>query len=146
MAVDDPILPNQLAMAGDPPPTGPTGGGKLPWRLFGRPLAAPRSAQPSAPAPPPQSAVRPVTPPQLRPPAEETSGVKPVAGYGQQLMGALGKDNFMDVYNRLKSDESIGREEMVALANEFNGPVPPSMSRTKALERIFSRHRKLVDF
>jgi hypothetical protein len=69
-----------------------------------------------------------------------------VKQYGSQLLGALGKEGFADVHARLKSDESIGRPEMVTIAHQFNGPVAPSTSRTKALERIYSRHRKLVEF
>lgn len=66
--------------------------------------------------------------------------------YHSELLEALGKDHFMDVYGRLKNDASVGRPEMVSIAHQFNGPVPPSTSRTKALERIYSRHRKLAEF
>src|ERR1700746_3745364 len=54
-----------------------------------------------------------------------------VKQYGSQLLGALGKEGFADVYARLKSDKSIGRPEMATIAHQFNGPVAPSASRPK---------------
>jgi hypothetical protein len=69
-----------------------------------------------------------------------------MSDYGSQLKATLGKDGFDDVYRRLRDDKSIDQQSMVRLADDFNGPVAPSTSRTKALERIYSRHRKLMNF
>jgi hypothetical protein len=59
------------------------------------------------------------------------------------LTRTLGKDEFMSAYAQLKA---LPHEDVVAVADAFNGPVPPSTTRSKALERIYSRHRKLVEF
>jgi hypothetical protein len=67
--------------------------------------------------------------------------------YASQLAAALGNDGtFMAIYARLKSDKGSKKPEMAALANQFNGPVAPSTTKIKALERILSRHRKLTEF
>jgi hypothetical protein len=52
----------------------------------------------------------------------------------------------MAIYARLKSDKGMKKPEVAALANQFNGPVAPSTTKIKALERILSRHRKLTEF
>ena len=65
--------------------------------------------------------------------------------YIDRLKSNLGKDRFMSVHGELKNDDNVGREQMVDIANRFNGPLAPSSSRKKALETIYSRHRKLVD-
>jgi hypothetical protein len=67
--------------------------------------------------------------------------------YASQLAAALGNDGtFMAIYARLKNDKGMKKPEMAALADKFNGPVAPSTTRTKALERILSRHRKLREY
>jgi hypothetical protein len=67
--------------------------------------------------------------------------------YASQLAAALGNDStFMAIYARLKNDKGMKKPEMAALADQFNGPVAPSTTKTKALEKIFSRHRKLREF
>jgi hypothetical protein len=67
--------------------------------------------------------------------------------YASQLAATLGNDGtFMAIYARLKNDKGMKKPEMAALANQFNGPVAPSTTKIKALERILSRHRKLTEF
>lgn len=61
----------------------------------------------------------------------------------KQLTNTLGTDAFMNVYRQV---EGMDRNQAVAVANEFNGPVAPSSTKTKALQSIYSRHRKLMDF
>jgi hypothetical protein len=61
-----------------------------------------------------------------------------------RLTAALGKhDDFMPILGELKD---MPREHLVAVANGFNGPMAPRTSKTKAIERIYSRHRKLMEF
>jgi hypothetical protein len=71
----------------------------------------------------------------------------PVEQYAQLLQNALGNDSaFMAIYNRLKNDKAMTQKQTAALANQFNGPVAPSTPKKKAMERVLSRHRKLVEF
>jgi hypothetical protein len=52
----------------------------------------------------------------------------------------------MEIYRELKDDPRIRKQEAVQIADRFMGPVPPSTSRPKALQRILFRHRKLMGF
>jgi hypothetical protein len=138
-------------MAEDPPP--PTGEFKRPFRLQGRPLIA------SGPKPgllqrfgslfaPKQTQVPPPEPEQAPPTTVMPGAKSPVAPAAtdpvSRLTQSLGKnDEFMEIYQQLKE---MPREQVVSIANEFNGPVAPSTTKPKALERILSRHRKLLDF
>lgn len=63
------------------------------------------------------------------------------ADHVAELKAVLGTDKFPAVYERLKN---LPREEIVIIADRFNGPVPPSASKTRALQAIYSRNRKLV--
>jgi hypothetical protein len=70
-----------------------------------------------------------------------------IDGYLKRLQGALGDDeSFMDLYRELSDDKRVTKEAAVLIADRFMGPVAPSTSRPKALQRILSRHRKLVGF
>ena len=59
------------------------------------------------------------------------------------LASALGKPEFQGLFDSIKD---LPREDIVAIAHEFNGPLAPGASKGKALERIWSRHRKLMEF
>ncbi len=67
-------------------------------------------------------------------------------GYLSMLQSHLGKSTFTDILKRLEQDQSIGREDMITIADEFYGPLAKGASRQKAIDIIRSRHRKLVDF
>ena len=70
-----------------------------------------------------------------------------VDSYLKRLLSALGKDEeFMQIYRELQDDKAVTKHEAVAIADRFMGPVPPSTSRPKALQRILFRHRKLMGF
>jgi hypothetical protein len=70
-----------------------------------------------------------------------------VSDYLRRLDAALGKDDeFLQMYRQLQDDDRVTKTEAVEIANRFMGPVPASTSRTKALERILYRHRKLMNF
>jgi hypothetical protein len=65
-------------------------------------------------------------------------------GMAAQLVAALGDAAaFMALYGELKG---LPREAVVAVADQFNGPVAPGTPKGKALGRILSRHRKLIEF
>jgi hypothetical protein len=67
--------------------------------------------------------------------------------YLKRLESALGKDDaFMQVFQEFKQDPRVTKQEAVAIADRFNGPVSASTSRPKALQQILSRHRKLMGF
>ncbi len=79
-------------------------------------------------------------------------GAVPVDGnsliedYLQKLETSLGSDPaFRVVLSSLEADQRIGRTEAADLASRFFGPVAPSTSRPKALQRILLRHQKLLD-
>lgn len=63
-----------------------------------------------------------------------------------QLEGVLGKEEFPGVFERLKSDGSLSREDLASLAAAFYGAAPPSSSRAESLKRIFTRHQKIWEF
>jgi hypothetical protein len=71
-----------------------------------------------------------------------------VEDYHIRLAKALGNDlAFMPLYEELKEDKKrMKKAEMASLADLFMGPVKPTTTRPKALEKILSRHRKLVEF
>jgi hypothetical protein len=70
-----------------------------------------------------------------------------VEQYAQLLQNALGDDSaFMSIYDRLKNDKAMTQKETAALANKFNGPMAPSTPKKKAMARVLSRHRKLIEF
>ena len=70
-----------------------------------------------------------------------------VSDYLRKLDAALGRDEeFMQLYRQLQDDDRVTKVEAVEIADRFMGPVPASTSRSKALERILYRHRKLMNF
>lgn len=70
-----------------------------------------------------------------------------VQEYLKRLETALGKDDeFMKLYHELYADARVTKLEAVEVADRFMGPVAPSTSRSKALQRVLYRHRKLMDF
>jgi len=60
-----------------------------------------------------------------------------------RLLSTLGTDRFDAVYAEIKN---MSREDVVAIADAFNGPVAKSSPKNKALAAIWSRHRKLVEW
>lgn len=71
---------------------------------------------------------------------------KLVTTYLNKLQAALGNDAaFNEVFRELSSNSRIMRIEAVELASRFLGPTPSSTSRPKALQRVFSRHQKLME-
>ena len=60
-----------------------------------------------------------------------------------RLIETLGTEQFQAVYAAVKT---LSREDIVAIAAAFNGPVARSAPKAKALAAIWSRHRKLVSF
>jgi hypothetical protein len=69
-----------------------------------------------------------------------------VEKYLTQLEASLGKDEFVKLYDDLRNDAEVTKLEAVEIADRFMGPVAPSTSRAKALQRVLYRHRKLMDF
>jgi hypothetical protein len=63
--------------------------------------------------------------------------------YANRLLETLGSDQFAIVYEAIKA---LGREDVVAIADAFNGPIAKSAPKNKALAAIWSRHRKLLEF
>lgn len=61
-----------------------------------------------------------------------------------RLKAALGKDD--EFKATLKEVGTGSREHAVTVANEFHGPLAAGTSKTKALDRIYARHKKLMDF
>ena len=70
-----------------------------------------------------------------------------VASYSATLNKVLGSSDFDDVFDRLKSDPSIGQAEAIAIASEIlEARVAPSTARGAALGRILKLHGSLVTF
>jgi hypothetical protein len=70
-----------------------------------------------------------------------------IESYLHRLEVALGNEEaFMALYAQLKNDKEVAQREMAVLADRFMGPVAPSTSKKKSLERILYRHRKLMNF
>jgi hypothetical protein len=65
--------------------------------------------------------------------------------YVARLVDALGNDrNFAAVFADLKFDQHLNLEDLVAVASKFTSPLAASSSRSKALERILTRHTNLM--
>lgn len=68
-----------------------------------------------------------------------------VQDYHDRLFGALGKPEFSQVHEELKSNPQMSNDMVADLAKKFNYG-RRSDSRKKNLEHINSRHMKLMDF
>lgn len=66
--------------------------------------------------------------------------------YVARLEAALGGEKFESLFEELRADARIGQGEAVGIATAFFGRTPPSTSRSKALARVWERHRKLMEF
>jgi hypothetical protein len=86
----------------------------------------------------------------VHPPGGRRAGAADEAGgaeYLLRLKDALGKDaEFKAIYAELKNNKRMTKPALVALANEFMGPVSSKATKAQALDRIWSRHKKVVDF
>lgn len=61
------------------------------------------------------------------------------------LVEALGKPEFDTHVRILAENGDISREDVVAIASDFYGPLAPSTSRNKAIAHIRLRHHKLLE-
>jgi hypothetical protein len=70
-----------------------------------------------------------------------------VADYLDRLAAALGDDSkFETLFDELSADETLTRNEAVAIASQFCGQTAKSTPRRQALQRIHGRQMKLMRF